>query len=401
MMTIRSYRDTWVEISLDAIHNNVRVFKNYIGTNSKLMAVVKADGYGHGAVEVAKEALASGADYLAVAILDEAIQLREAGIHSPLLVLGYTPLRAIPTAINFDITLTVFTEEIARKIKEVAEEKQKQARVHIKIDSGMNRVGIRTKEDALDLAASLASDFVTLEGIFTHFADADNLDATYTESQFQSFMNIITALEENQIFIPIKHCCNSAATIAHPSMHLDMVRVGVSMYGLYPSEHLKEKITLKQAMSLKTKAVYIKTIDTEQAISYGCTFTTNETSTIATIPLGYADGFSRSLSNRGHVTVHGKQAPIVGRICMDQSMIDVSAIGTVQPDDVFTIFGDPNDGYISMGEVAEQMNTIHYETACLIGKRVPRMYVKDEKNLDAVASHIETSIDLEIYAVNQ
>lgn len=189
---------------------------------------------------------------------------------------------------------------------------------------------------------------------------------------------MINLFEENQIHIPIKHCCNSAATIAFPEMHMDMVRVGISLYGLYPAEHLKEKLpSLKQVMSLKTKPVFVKTVDAGQPISYGCTFAPERKSIIATIPIGYADGFSRSLSNKGHVTVKGERAPIVGRICMDQSMIDVTDIRDVHTDDVVTIFGDVNDGFISLDEVAEQMGTIHYETTCLIGKRIPRVFIKN------------------------
>ncbi|RDW15736.1 alanine racemase [Oceanobacillus arenosus] len=376
-MELGSYRDTWVEVSLDKIIDNVTTFKNYIHNDVKLMAVVKADGYGHGAVEVAKAALEAGADYLAVAFLDEAIQLRQAEVTSPILVLGYTKSSAVETAIKHNISLTVFTPDIIEKIIAVAEDRKQQVHVHMKIDSGMNRIGINNKEDALALAQSITSEYVQLEGVFTHFADADSIDPTYTEQQFKKFTEIVAYLEQHRITIPIKHCCNSAATIAFPEMHLDMVRVGISLYGLYPSEHLHEKITLKQAMSFKTKAIFIKNVAAGQPISYGCTFAPTEESTIATIPVGYADGLSRSLSSKGEMTIRGERAPIVGRICMDQTMLDVTALEPINQDDTITIFGDPSEGYISLAEVAEQMNTIHYETACLIGKRVPRVYIKD------------------------
>ncbi|WP_099157474.1 alanine racemase [Virgibacillus ndiopensis] len=369
-----SYRDTWVEISLDAIQENVKAFKRHIHDNCKLMAVVKADGYGHGAVEVAKTAINSGVDYLAVALLDEAIVLRKAGISFPILVLGYTPLNAVKDAIMNDITLTVFTQDVVKRIVEVAEENEKTSRIHIKIDTGMNRIGLNNKEAALQLVRSITSPFVFVEGIFTHFADADNVDATYTVKQFNHFNKITDYLEKHNVQIPIKHCCNSAGTIAHPKMHLDMVRVGVSLYGLYPSEHLQEKISLKQAMSFKTKSVMTKTVPAGQPISYGCTYAPKKESTITTIPVGYADGFSRALSNTGNVIINGQRAPIVGRICMDQAMINVTDIEQYKPEDVITIFGDPCDGFISMAEVADKMNTIHYEVACLIGKRVPRVY---------------------------
>ncbi|RDW16612.1 alanine racemase [Oceanobacillus chungangensis] len=378
-MEAGSYRDTWVEVSLDKIQHNVTTFKNYIHNNVKLMAVVKADGYGHGAVEVAQAAMEAGADYLAVAFLDEAIQLRQAGIKSPILVLGYTKSSAVEEAIKNNITLTVFTPEAIEKIIAVAEDMKQVVPVHVKIDSGMNRIGINNKEDAHALVESINSEYVRLEGVFTHFADADSLDPTYTEQQFSRFNEIVTHLEQHGFEIPIKHCCNSAATIAFPKMHLDMVRVGISLYGLYPSEHLREKISLKQAMSFKTKAIFIKNVAADQPISYGLTFAPREESTIATMPIGYADGLSRSLSSKGAVTIRGERAPIVGRVCMDQTMIDVTAFDQINQEDIITIFGEPSEGYISLAEVADQMNTIHYETACLIGKRVPRVYVNDGK----------------------
>lgn len=378
-MDLGSYRDTWVEVSLDKIQDNVTTFKNYIHNDVKLMAVVKADGYGHGAVEVAKATIEAGADYLAVAFLDEAIQLRQAGITSPILVLGYTKLSAVEIAIKNNISLTVFTLDVVEKIIAVAEDMKQLVQVHLKIDSGMNRIGINNKEDALTLVKSITSEFVRLEGVFTHFADADSTDSNYTEQQFAKFNEIVSYLEQHGIEIPIKHCCNSAATIAFPEMHLDMVRVGISLYGLYPSEHLRERIALKQAMSFKTKAIFVKNVAAGQSISYGCTFAPKEEAIIATMPVGYADGLSRALSSKGEVTIRGERALIVGRVCMDQTMVDVTAFEQFNQDDTITIFGEPSEGYISLAEVAEQMNTIHYETACLIGKRVPRVYVEDGK----------------------
>lgn len=373
-----SYRDTWVEVSLDAIEANVKSFKKHIQESSRLMAVVKADGYGHGAVAVAKAAIQSGADYLGVAFLDEALKLREAGIHTPILILGYTPPAAIREAVKNDITITIFTDESITEIKNAAEAFHKTAKVHLKIDSGMNRIGIRDQQEALRICKIiLASPGILLEGIFTHFADADNSDSTYTYKQFEHFTTFISYLKANDIDIPIKHCCNSAATIAYPEFHLDMVRVGISLYGLYPNDQLREKIQLKQAMSFKTKPIMIKRLEADQPISYGCTYTPDKKSTIATLPVGYADGFSRQLSNRGNVTVNGLRAPIVGRICMDQTMIDVTEMTAINTNNIITLFGDPNEGYISLGEVADQMNTIHYEAACLIGKRVPRVYLQN------------------------
>lgn len=379
-MKYGSYRNTWAEVSLDAISHNVRAFKKYIGNKqTKLMAVVKADGYGHGSIEVAKAAIEAGADYLAVALLDEALLLRQAGIHFPLLVLGYTGADGAEAAVEHDIALTVFTKSELKKVEQVAKQKKKQARIHLKIETGMNRIGLGNSAEVLDMVKAISPDYVKIEGAFTHFADADNTDVSYTRKQFKRFREIIQELEAKGISIPIKHCCNTAGTIQFPEMHLDMVRVGIGLYGLYPSEHLRKKITLLQAMSLKTKPVLIKTVEAGEPISYGCTFIPKEKSMIATIPIGYADGFSRLLSNRGEVIAGGKRAPIVGRICMDQSMIDITHIQDIDVTDTITIFGEPSEGYIYMGELADLIGTIHYEMACLIGKRVPRVYKKDGK----------------------
>lgn len=379
-MKRESLRDTWVEISLDAIAENVKAFRNHMNQTSKLLTVVKADGYGHGAVEVSKTAIASGADGLGVALLDEALELRQAGITVPLLVLGYTKPEAVEQALEQDITLTVYREDSIDAITKASEKLGKKAKIHLKIDSGMTRIGIQTKEEALDFVKRINQEQIEIEGIFTHFADADNPNDAYTRKQFEAFLKVTTYLEEHGYKIPIRHCCNSAGTIAYPEMHLDMCRVGISTYGLYPEEHLKKLISLTQAMTFQTKPVQIKEVSAGQSISYGRTFTPERTSQIATLPLGYADGLSRHLSNRGEVTVKGKRAPIVGRICMDQTMIDVTDIHQIKEADVVTIFGEEGKGYISLDEVASILDTIHYEIVCLIGKRVPRIYTSEAKS---------------------
>lgn len=370
-----SFRDTWAEISLDAIQHNVKAFKKYISKDSKMMAVVKADGYGHGAIEVANTAIAAGADYLGVALLDEALELRTAGIAKPILVLGYTKPAAVHEAIKNNITLTVYSQDAITAIREAAEELQMAAKIHLKIDTGMGRIGISIKEEALQLLKDIHSNYIEIEGAFTHFAAADDLDETYTKKQFTRFLEITSYLEANGFTIPIKHCCNSAATIAYPEMHLDMCRVGISIYGLYPADDMREKIKLSQAMAFKTKPVLVKQVDKGQPISYGCTFKPERQAMIATLPVGYADGLSRQLSNRGEMTVRRKRVPIVGRICMDQTMIDVTEVDRIMETDEVTIFGEPSEGYISLDEVAKLLETIHYEIVCLIGKRVPRVYV--------------------------
>jgi alanine racemase len=371
-MEFTHYRDTWVEINLDAIEHNVKQFKAKLDASCRFMAVVKADGYGHGAVGVAQAAIKGGADYLGVAFLDEALQLRHAGITTPVLILGYTAPHYVEPAIKNDITMTLFSEEVLDSVMEHAEKLNKKAKIHLKVDTGMGRVGVQTKEEALKLAKkALSSPWIVLEGIFTHFADADSSDPSYTKQQFANFVEVIDYLRGHEIEIPIKHCCNSAGTMNFPEFHLDMVRVGISLYGLLPSPDVAHQaFHLKQALTFKTKIAAVKRVKRGQAISYGCTYKTEREAIIATIPVGYADGLSRLLSNRGTMTVCGKQVPIVGRVCMDQTMLDVSAISNVQVGDEVTIFGDKQ-----IDEVAKLMGTINYEVVCLIGKRVPRVYL--------------------------
>ncbi|MHA6250537.1 alanine racemase [Oceanobacillus sp. CAU 1775] len=374
-MKSTSFRDTWAEISLSAINQNVRAFKQYINKNSKMMAVVKADGYGHGAVEVAKEALKAGADYLAVALLDEAIALREAGITASILVLGYTKPEVVKRAIENDITLTVYSEDVIKELVKATKELQKTTKIHLKIDTGMTRLGVTTREDALELLKSIPKNTIEVEGIYTHFATADELDTTFTQEQYKRFLSIVSYLEEKNFRFAIKHCCNSAATVAFPEMHLDMCRVGISMYGLYPADSMREKIKLTQAMTLKTKPVLIRQVEKEQSISYGATYKSSSRAMIATLPIGYADGLSRRLSNRGEMSINAQRVPIVGRVCMDLSMIDVTKVEDISKESEVVVFGEPREGHISLDEVAELLDTIHYEIVCLIGKRVPRVYI--------------------------
>jgi alanine racemase len=389
-----SYRDTWAEISLDDIKSNFLQFRQHVKQPTKIMAVVKADGYGHGAVEIAKTTIQMGADYLAVALLDEAITLREAGITDPILVLGYTPSRSIKEAITQSITLTVFDHEILDEVILQSSILQKKASIHLKVDTGMSRIGVTTNEDALLLASkAIAAEYVHLEGIFTHFSNADSEDSSYTEGQYEKFQSVLAFLEENHIHIPLRHCCNSAATMKFPKMHLDMVRVGVALYGLYPDSTLKKlPFQLKQAMSFKSRIAAIKKVAPSQPISYGCTWKPSSESMIATLPLGYADGLSRLLSSRGKVLVHGQKANIAGRVCMDQSMIDITDIPGCTVGDEVVIFGENHSSFQSVDEIAELMGTINYEVVCLIGKRVPRVYVDTSSLFELVGSSSSNSV---------
>ncbi|MGG6310919.1 alanine racemase [Paenibacillus macerans] len=372
------YRDTWAEISLAAIAHNTRLFRKQAAEGSRLMAVVKANGYGHGAVESARAAINAEAEYLGVALVDEALQLREAGISQPILVLGYTPPRGVETAVRHGITLSVYTDEVLQEAIACAKRQRRQARIHLKLDTGMTRIGLPSAGAVIEMAgkAAAAAPSILLEGLFTHFADADGPDPEFTRQQFARFCACIDALAVRGIHIPIKHCCNSAAAMRFPEMHLDMIRVGIALYGLHPSERLRlPEYPLRQAMQLKTKIAALHRIEPGRTVGYSRTYRAPSERITATIPIGYADGLSRALSNRGYAMVRRQRVPIIGRICMDQAMLDVTAVKGVQTGDEVALFGGTkaSEG-ISIDEVAGWMNTVNYEVVCMIGQRVPRIY---------------------------
>jgi alanine racemase len=371
------YRLTWAEISLEAIQYNTKLFKETIHKRTLLMAVVKANGYGHGSVEAARAALHAGADMLGVAFLDEALQLRTASIVHPVLVLGYTAPDSVRAAVENDIGLTVFSEEVLDEVARWAETMHKRARIHIKIDTGMNRLGLSDPQAVLAIARKAKqARFVELEGVFTHFADADGEDSAYTLRQFRMFQSVIGLLEENGISVPLKHCCNSAAAIRYPSMHLDMVRVGIALYGLYPSSHTRlPAYPLRPAMRLMTTVSDLKLTPEGQPVGYGCTFVPERDTLIATVPIGYADGLSRQLSNKGSALVQGQRVPYAGRVCMDQTMLDVTAVPDVKVGDEVELFGGGRGDGVTVDEAAALAGTINYEIVCSIGSRVPRVYV--------------------------
>lgn len=367
-------RPVWAEINLSAIAHNVQQIKSLLKPETRFCAVVKADAYGHGAIEVAKIALASGADRLAVAILNEALELRLAGISVPILVLGYTPPEQAQDAVANDIVLTVFSQEVAMVISHAAVSLGRMAKVHIKIDTGMSRIGIRP-DCAGEFAASVAAmPGIEVEGVFTHFAKADSGDKAYTYEQLSRFNKAVEGMRENGVQPLIHHVANSAATLDMPDLHLDMVRPGISLYGCWPSDEVVRHIQLKPAMFLKAKVGYVKEVPPSTPISYGCTYLTRGNCRVATLPLGYADGWTRALSGRASVLVRGQRAPIVGRICMDQCMIDVTHIPGVVPGDEVLLFGGNE---IPVGEIANYLGTIDHEVLCGIGKRVPRSYINN------------------------
>ncbi|WP_227936926.1 alanine racemase [Alkalihalobacillus deserti] len=367
-MKTSSFRNTYAQISLEVIKTNAATFKAWLKPDCKLMAVVKGDGYGHGAVASAKAALCGGATYLGVAILDEAIELREAGIEAPIIVLGYTAPVALKEAIRQNITLTVFSTEVRDALLELARTETTPIKVHIKTETGMGRIGVQTIEELLELSIPLSKhENIEVEGVFTHFAEADVPHSSYTDEQFDRFIAFIRTLENNGMTIPIKHCCNSAGTLLHRDKHLDMARVGISLYGLKPDAALHMPIELKQAMRLYSSIISLRKLPEGSAISYGRTYTLSAERTVATLPIGYADGLSRALSNNGFVFVRWKKAQIIGRVCMDQTMIDVTEASDVQIGDCVEF---PID------EMAESTGTINYEIVCAVSKRVPRYYEK-------------------------
>lgn len=365
-------RPVWAEINLAAIAHNLRQIKGCLKPTTKMCAVVKADAYGHGALAVARTALACGADYLAVAILNEAIDLRREGFTAPILILGYTPPEQVLQLVCNNITQTVFTYEAAEAISQAAVANNRRAKIHLKIDTGMSRIGIRP-EDAGDFAAAVAKlPGIELEGVFSHFATADSKDKTYVWEQFGKFKQALNLIEARGIKIPIRHIANSAATLELPETHLDMVRPGIIIYGLWPSDEVEQTVELKPAMQLKANVGFVKDVPAQVSISYGRTFFTEKESKIATLPIGYADGWTRLLAGKASVIIRGQRAPLVGRVCMDQCMVDVTHIPGVKQGDVALLFGGKD---LPAEEIAEKLGTINYEIVCMVGKRVPRQYI--------------------------
>lgn len=377
----------WAEIELDNIAHNVREIRKITNRRTEIMGVVKADAYGHGVWGVTKTLLDSGVDRLAVSMLDEAIQLRKNGIGVPILILGYTdPSRADDVIIN-EVTQTVFSHELAQALSKAAVKHGKSIKVHIKIDTGMTRVGFMPGYSAVKNVIEISKlPGLVIEGLFTHFATADEKDRSYTYMQFEKFMSICNELSRIGIHIPVKHVCNSAAIIEYPEMHLDLVRPGIILYGMFPSQDVdKKKIELKPAMALKANITMVKDVEEQTSISYGRIYTTQRGSKIATIPIGYADGYTRLLSQKGIVLINGQKIPIVGRICMDQCMADITdLVAPVKVGDEVVLFGKQGDNEISVEDIAEAIGTISYEILCIIGKRIPRVYIKDGSICDVL-----------------
>ncbi len=374
---------TWADINLSHIAENIRALKGLIPGRTLFMAVVKANGYGHGSVEVAGTAIAHGADMLGVARVEEALELRSAAIAAPILIFGRTLPAMIPLVWKHDLTATVFDYEAARTLSDRAVQEGVRIRVHVKIDTGMGRVGTIVDpalgfsvEDAVQEIKKIRElQGIDLQGIYTHFATADEKDKTYAENQFNHFSLCLKALADEGIHIELRHCANSAALMEMPHTHLNMVRAGIAMYGLFPSGQMdKSRILLKPAMSLKTRIVQLKAVPAGFKVSYGSTFETRQRSVLATVPLGYADGYNRLFSSKGEMLVRGQRARVAGRVCMDQLVLDVTHIDGVSLEDEVVVIGNQGEDCISADELAERSGTIHYEIVSSILPRVHRYY---------------------------
>ena len=373
----------WAEIDLDALLHNFRIIKK--STDSKIFSVVKANAYGHSVYMIARLLDSEGTDFFAVSNIDEAKELRSYGIKKPILILGYTPPFLASELSENDITQAVFSLDYAKKLSDFAEKSGVTVSAHLKLDTGMGRIGFDLRTEELrgigDAKKALLLSGISFDGIFTHFPSADSYDradSDFTKEQFLRFKKAIDLLENEGFSFEVKHCCNSAATLLYPEMHLDAVRPGNILYGLTPSTDIEIGSEFKAVMTFKAAVSMVKTVNESETISYGRTFTAEKPMKIATVTAGYADGFPRLLSGKGEVLIHGKRAPIVGRICMDQFCCNVTDIENVAEGDTVVLFGKG----LPVEEVAGWAGTINYEIVCGLSKRVPRVYIKDGKELD-------------------
>ena len=377
---LESYQRVWAEVDLDAIWENMVHMKENIAENTKILAVIKTDGYGHGGVPIAK--MLEQLDFMfgyAAATYEEAHVLREAGVKKPILILGYTFPYCYEELIREEIRPAVYRRDTVEELTTAAAKVGKKAKVHIKVDTGMGRIGITPDEEGLEFVRFLMEHpELEVEGIFTHFAKSDETDKTSANHQLELFQNFIDKIQtELGITIPVKHCSNSAAILEMPQANMDMVRAGITTYGLYPSEEVsKDIVPLRAAMSLYSHIVYCKTIHAGQSVSYGGLFTATKDTRVATIPVGYGDGYPRSLSGKGYVLIHGKKAPILGRVCMDQFMVDISEIPEAMEGDKVTLLGMDGTERITAEELGELSGRFNYEFVCDLGKRIPRVYIQ-------------------------
>ena len=376
---MKQYNRVCARIDLDAIEYNMEMMHKNTREGVSMISVIKTDGYGHGAVQIAR--MLEPKDYIwgyAVATLDEAVVLRKRGIKKPILVLGCIFPDQWEAAITHEIRFTVYTKEMAEGISELAGKLGKDAYVHIKLDTGMSRLGFLIQEESAEIITGITRlPGLIMEGMFTHFAKADETDKTFTNKQYEGYLWMKKRLEENGVTFQYYHCCNSAGIIDVKEANLDLVRAGISTYGLYPSEEVEKKnVPLKPALELVSHVAHVKWVDEGTPVSYGGTYITKRRTRIATIPVGYGDGYPRSLSNKGYVLIHGKEAPILGRVCMDQFMVDVTEIEDVAFGDVVTLVGENEGAHLPVEVLSDLSGRFNYEFVCDLGKRIPREFIR-------------------------
>jgi alanine racemase len=377
MQPVKPYHRIEARIDLTAIRNNITTVQALNPKDEKTLLVIKADGYGHGAAVLA-EKLADLADYFGVAEIDEAVELRKSGVTKPILILGYTDETEYEDLITYDVTQAVYDVEKCRVLSGVAARMGKKARVHIKVDSGMHRIGFAADEAGVDQAEELFSmEGLSVEGIFTHFAKADEKDKTSAMQQYDAFSWFVKTLESRGHDLGIRHIDNSAGAMELHSKGFDMMRLGIVIYGLYPSEEIDKSVVITPAMQLVSHITHLKTLPAGCGISYGHTFVTDRETRVATVSAGYADGYPRAQSGCGRVLIRGQYAPILGRVCMDQFMVDVTHIPEAEVGDTVVLFGTDGDNSISVEEVAEPAVSFNYELVCNVARRVPRVYIED------------------------
>lgn len=369
---LRQVRPTAADIALDNVAHNVQAIRSIIAARTELMAVVKADAYGHGAIEVASLALSAGATRLGVAVLDEAVELRRAGIAAPIHILGHVSAECADQVVKLGLTATVFDRDLVQALSSAATRLARKVKVHIKVDTGMGRLGVRPADAAGFADLVVGMPHLELEGVFTHFACADAPDLSSARSQLATFHESCLRIEARGHRL-IKHMANTAAILALPESHLDMVRLGLGLYGMYPAPHLKGTVKLFPVMSLRSRISFVKWVEDQTPIGYGWTYRAAGRQQIATVPIGYADGYSRRLSNLGEALVAGRRVPLVGRVCMDQCMFDVTDLEVTAGDEI-VLLGKMEREEIPVDEIAAWMGTINYEVTCLISRRVARVF---------------------------
>lgn len=381
-------RPAWAEIDLDAIAYNTRNIKKLIG-DKDLIAVVKANCYGHGVIDIIPTLLENGVSRFAVAMISEALEIRDNKITAPVMILGFTPLYLGEELINNNIEQTVYDLDYAKELSKIALTLNKKAKIHIAIDTGMGRIGFLPNEKSIDNITEICSlEGIEVIGIFTHFSTSDEKDKEYSHEQFTKMLSVMDTLKKRGIDIPLKHVANSGAIIDLPDTYLDAVRAGIILYGYYPSDEIdKNNLALKPALTLKATITNVKTLEKDMYVSYGRTFKTSNETIVATIPVGYADGYLRKLAENGKVIIKGEFAPIIGRICMDQFMIDVTNIPDVKIGDEAILLGEKNGLKYNADDMAKKLDTINYEVTCMLKSRLPRVYIKDTHIIN-VKNHI-------------